>query len=278
VVFETLAEGGVTRFMAVYLEKDAPKVGPVRSTRLYFDHWASGLHAILVHVGGNDDAQNLLWHLPKVFNIDENRWEVNLYNTGTPLFWRSADRVAPHNMYVSTFKLRQYADRNHQDWTYVQASLVHKAPAALRFRGHRTTIDIGFQDPLYPHPESDYAVHYVFDRATDSYLRFMGGVPHVDVATHRQIRAANIIIMKTQPAVADPLAGTTPDSIRIPVLGRGPAYYFRDGTLEAGTWRQPNQDAPLRFLDRRGHEVSFNPGQTWIDVVPPSSTLSWSVR
>src|SRR5437588_12749173 len=74
-VIETLAESGVTRFMAIYLENDAAKVGPVRSTRLYFDHWAAGFHAILGHVGGNDDAQALLWHLPSVFNIDENRWE-----------------------------------------------------------------------------------------------------------------------------------------------------------------------------------------------------------
>src|SRR5919202_6718039 len=47
-VIETLAEGGVTRFFAIYLEKDATKVGPVRSTRMYFDHWAAAFHSILV--------------------------------------------------------------------------------------------------------------------------------------------------------------------------------------------------------------------------------------
>ncbi|MGH2444307.1 MAG: DUF3048 domain-containing protein, partial [Chloroflexota bacterium] len=50
-VIETLAEGGVTRFMAIYLEHDAALVGPVRSTRMYFDHWAAGFHAIFGHVG-----------------------------------------------------------------------------------------------------------------------------------------------------------------------------------------------------------------------------------
>jgi hypothetical protein len=117
-VVETLAEEGVTRFLAIYLEKDATKVGPVRSTRMYFDRWAAGFHSILAHVGGNDDAQALLWHLPSVFNVDENRWEVNLNDTGTPLFWRSHDRAAPHNMYTSTYKLRAYAGRNHQNWAY----------------------------------------------------------------------------------------------------------------------------------------------------------------
>ena len=141
-VIETLAEGGVTRFMAVYLENDAAKVGPVRSTRMYFDRWAAGFHAILAHVGGNDDAQAWLWHLPNVFNIDENRWEKSLYDTGTPLFWRASDRAAPHNMYVSTYGLRAYANRNKQDWTYTGASFPHKTAAPLKQRGHRTTIDI----------------------------------------------------------------------------------------------------------------------------------------
>ncbi len=63
VVFETIAEFGVTRFMAVYQEHDAPLVGPVRSARVYYDHWAEGLRAIFVHAGGNSDAVAELWTL-----------------------------------------------------------------------------------------------------------------------------------------------------------------------------------------------------------------------
>jgi hypothetical protein len=277
-VIETLAEGGVTRFMALYLEHDAPKVGPVRSTRIYFDRWAASFHSILAHVGGNDDAQALLWNLPKVFNIDENKWEINLYNTGTPLFWRSTDRVAPHNMYVSTYKLRNYAAVHRQNWAYTNAYLLHKHPAAVKARGRATTIDISFADPLNPTPVADYAVHYTFNRSSDTYPRFMGGSPHVDAATGKQLDPANVIIMKTPPASADALAGITPDSINIPTVGRGQALFFRDGTVLKGTWKQPNRDAPLRFYDRLGRQVAFNPGQTWIEVVPPNSPVTWSTR
>lgn len=278
IVVETLAEGGVTRFMAIYGEHDATKVGPVRSTRVYFDHWAAGLHAILAHVGGNDDAQRQLWLLPKVFNIDENRWEISLFNTGTPLFWRSADRVAPHNMYTSTFKLRQYAAGKQQNWAYNNAYLLHKQPAALKARGHATVLSIAFANPLAPTPVSDYGVKYVYNRAANTYLRYMGGTPHVDANTHQPLRPANVIVMQTGPATADPYAGITPESILIPTIGSGTAWYFRDGGLTRGTWHQQNPNAPLTFLDRRGRVVAFNPGQTWIEVVPSNTRATWTVR
>lgn len=278
-VFETLAEGGVTRFMAIYLEHDASKVGPVRSTRIYFDHWASSLHSIFVHVGGNDDAQALLWHLPMVFNIDENRWEVNLYNTGTPLFWRSTDRVPPHNMYVNTKMLRHYAVKNRQDWVYNQVYLLHKHPAPLSHRGaNGSAIRVTFEDPLYPHVDPAYAVRYVYDRASNTYLRFMGGSPHVGADTGKQLAPANVIIMHTGPAQADPAAGPTAESITIPNIGSGQAQFFRDGKEFSGTWKLPNQYAPLRFYDSRGRQVAFNPGQTWIEVAPPSSPVQWSAH
>lgn len=277
-VFETLAEGGVTRFMAVYLEHGASRVGPVRSTRMYFDYWASALHAILTHVGGNDDAQAFLWKDRDVFSVDENKWEINLQQTGTPLFWRSADRVPPHNMYTNTAKLWTYAQRHHQDWTYRNASYPHKNPAPLKQRGHATSIDITFEDPLNPVPVSAYEVHYTYHRATNTYTRFMGGAPHVDAATGKTLAPANVIIMKVGTPVADPAAGPTPESILIPVIGSGQALVFQDGKVIKGTWHMANRFAPLRFLNAHGRQIPLNPGQTWIEAVPPSSPLSWSVQ
>jgi hypothetical protein len=108
----------------------------------------------------------------------------------------------------------------------------------------------------------------------------MGGTPHVDAATHQPLRPANVIVMRTGRAVADPFAGPTPESILIPVLGSGTAIYFRDGKVQRGWWHQKDGFAPLRFFDRRGREVAFNPGQTWIEVVPRNSgsSVSWSFR
>ena len=53
VIYEVLAEGGVTRLVAIYKEMDAEKIGPVRSTRHYFLDFALNHDAVLVHHGGS---------------------------------------------------------------------------------------------------------------------------------------------------------------------------------------------------------------------------------
>ena len=56
VVFEALAEGGVTRFMALYQDTTPTNVGPIRSARPYFIEWAMGFDAAYAHVGGSPVA------------------------------------------------------------------------------------------------------------------------------------------------------------------------------------------------------------------------------
>jgi hypothetical protein len=273
-VMETLAEGGITRLMAVYLEKDVARVGPVRSTRTYFDRWAAAFHAALIHVGGNDDALALLWQLPKVYNIDQGTEEFIIGEN--PYFWRDDARQIPNNMFANERLLRRYAAANGQNWPYRQASLVHKSAAAPAQRGDVDSLTVSFVDPLFPFvsPIPDYTVRYSFDRATDTYLRIVGGKPAIDAGNGQPLRAANVVVMETGAGIADPAAGYTLDSILIPVIGSGTAWFFRDGTVTRGTWVQRDQQAPLQFLDVQGRPEAFNPGQTWIEVLPQGSTVN----
>jgi hypothetical protein len=276
VVFETLVEGGYTRIMPVYLEHDPTVVGPVRSTRIYFDDWAAALHAILVHVGGNDDADAQLWQMPPVYNLDQGTVQFVLayYN---PYFWRSAARSIPDNMYANIVKLRSYAAHHGQDWRYSNASLAHKQLAPVAARGRSGTLTLQFVDPNYStvpaNPE--YDVQYRFDPTSDSYIRVLGGTPQIDAGTHEQIRAQNIVVMHTGAGTADLAAGTTVDAVSIPVVGTGPAEFYLDGQVQHGTWRQKDALAPLQFLNRQGRPVKLNPGQTWIEVLPQYSSASW---
>ena len=99
------------------------------------------------------------------------RWppRQSLYDTGADYFYRSPDRVAPHNLYAYPAKVRAHVaalgkwTKGTPVWT-----LPHKADAPLATRPASGSIDIAFSS-------SDYAVHYDFDRATDTYLRSMGG-------------------------------------------------------------------------------------------------------
>jgi hypothetical protein len=183
-------------------------------------------------------------------------------------------------MYANVATLRAYAASHGQKWRYARAALPHKRPEPASRRGRAGRLTISFVDPLFSSVPAnpDYRVLYRFDPASDSYLRAVGGATQVDAAGHRPIRAQNIVVMHTAAGTPDLAAGTTVDAASIPVIGAGSAEYYRDGRLEHGTWRQKDPLAPLQFLDRSGAPVRFNPGQTWVEVLPTYSTAAWTSR
>jgi hypothetical protein len=258
-VLETLAEGGITRFEAVYLEHDASTVGPVRSTRLYFNHWADGLHAIFGHDGGNVDALHELPTLGGIFNEDADR-------ISGP-FWRVSSRVAPYNEYTSTTGLRQYADQHGADMHGSGMSFPHKNDALPFQRPGRSYIHVQFS-------YADYNVVWEYDPAADDYLRFMGGAPHNDAATGKQITAKNVIVLFTDESPSyDPY---TPGAIHMRTEGTGKAIVYVDGGSTTGTWSKPSVGGGLKVLDSGGKPIALNKGNTWIEVVPTGNQVSVS--
>jgi hypothetical protein len=258
-VFETLAEGGITRFEAVFLEHDASTVGPVRSTRLYFNHWADGLHAIFGHDGGNVDALQELPSLTNVFNEDADR-------ISGP-FWRVSTRVAPYNEYTSTEKLRQYAADHSAGLTGSGMSFPHKSDALPFQRPGKSYIHVQFSYP-------DFNVVWRYDPGANDYLRFMGGSPHTDAVTGKQLTAKNVIVLFTdQSASYDPY---TPGAIHMRTEGAGKAIVYEDGGSTTGTWSKPNVGDGLQITDSSGKQIALNKGNTWIEVVPKGNQVSVS--
>src|SRR5262249_5888519 len=106
VVFEALAEFGITRFMAVYapgVGPDAPAIGPVRSARLYFVQWAMGLRGVYAHAGGSPQGLALAQSTDKITNLDA------LLRSGGAYFARSKKHFAPHNLFTSSADLASAA-------------------------------------------------------------------------------------------------------------------------------------------------------------------------
>lgn len=258
-VFEALAEGGITRFMAVYLEQDAPKIGPVRSTRLYFNSWAAGLGVIFGHDGGNVDALQQLPSLTSIYNEDANR-------VSGP-FWRTTNRLAPHNEYTSTGGLRSYADTHGASTTGSAVSLPHKSDAPVSQRPSHFTLNIQFS-------YGDYNVTWKYDPSANDYLRSMGGVPHLEAETGKQLRARNVIVMyTTETSASDPF---TPGSIHLATEGSNTAVVYQDGQAIEGTWSKPTVGSPLQWLNRQGQPIKLNKGVTWVEVVPVGNQVTTS--
>jgi hypothetical protein len=265
VVFEALAEFGLTRFMAVYIPGTVPEaqqIGPVRSARLYFVQWALGLRGIYGHAGGSPEALTLLAQTTDVIDLDA------LFRVSVGYYGRSNDRPAPHNLYTSGGALDQAAlELNAGALPNAdEIGFLFKSDAPEADRPASQLINYFF---LYK--EDD--VSWQYDPATNSYLRIRRTAPARDAATGEQLRAKNVIVMEVFEA---PIPGDDKGRIEQQVLGEGRARLFMDGLEREVIWRKSSAEAQLSFFDPTGAEVQLNPGQVWLVALPSLENLTVS--
>jgi len=169
IVYEVLAEGGITRFLAIYYDQDSEIVGPVRSARPYFVSKSLEHQAIYVHVGGSEEAYSFI----KEERIDD----INEFIDFQP-FWRSTDRSPPHNLYTSTTKLRNEANKLGYIEMIKKQEYQFETDRNEVLNGRRTnTINIPYNNI--------YLVTYTYEIESMKYLRFMNDVPHIDAENQK---------------------------------------------------------------------------------------------
>ncbi len=254
VVCEALAEGGITRFVAIFLTHDAPIVGPVRSLRHYFAFLAADYGADVIHIGASPEG--FAWRdAMNMGHLDE--------SAGDPGIWRVRSRPPPHNAFTDTAADRGFLlDRGRQRnrvWGPLRFS-----PSAPHGEERATEITLGFR------PWS-YRVHYEWDAGQGRYLRWMEGTPHLDGQTGEQIAPASIVVQ-----FADVEAIPNDEKLRLDVdlVGaHGDLLVFSDGTQRSGTWSKGGARSSTRWLDDQGQPLIIPPGQVWVELVPLGSPI-----
>ncbi len=253
VIYEAVAEGGITRFLTLHQQNKPQLIGPVRSLRMYYVDWAAPYNASIAHIGGSRSA------LEEVRNgnyrdIDQ------FFNAGT--YWRAQDRYAPHNVYTSFEKLDALnATKGYTSSTFKGITRIDSKPSAAP---NATSIAINISSPLY---NSTYA----YDKASNSYIRSLGGVPHVD-REDGQISPSVVVALKVD------MTKILEDGYRedIKTSGSGTAIIFQNGTAQEVTWNKVDRASQITFTDATGKDVPLVRGQTWISAVPNGSgSVSW---
>ncbi|GAB4445159.1 MAG: DUF3048 domain-containing protein [Chloroflexi bacterium OHK40] len=262
VVFEALAEFGITRYMAIYVPGITPElktIGPVRSARPYYVEWAKGLRAVYTHAGGSPEALTMAQTAIEILNMDALRRDAGAF------FRRSSERAAPHNLYTSSAEIAAFAARKQADTPDLQEiGFLTRAEAQLARRPASQSLSYYF---IY----KDAYVSWSYDRATNSYLYFRQRRPHVDAVTGQQLRFRNLVVMEVPER---PIPGDAKGRIEQQVLGEGPARIFLDGTMIEATWRKGAGFAQLQFYGTDGREIRFNTGSIWIAAIPSLKNLT----
>lgn len=260
VVFEIEAEGGITRYMALFYNNAVEKVGPIRSARYYFAQLAKGLGGIYVHVGGSTDGYSSISQL-KVNDIDGMKATAKQ-------FYRTKDRKAPHNCYTTTDTLVEMAQKKGYDLT------APKLPAyALTFDGE--PLESGRVTLTYSKGKAGYNVEYVWEEGLGpdggQYRRYMKGEPAYTLEGEALV-ADTIFIMECDIKARN----TKPLTSSVDVIGSGPAVCVVENRIIKGTWNKESAEAPLIFKDEAGNEMCRKFGRTWVQVVPSLDIVSYN--
>jgi hypothetical protein len=252
VVFEAIAEGGITRFLCLYQDTRPGLIGPVRSVRPYYVDWLGPFQASIAHVGG---SQNALATVRTGGYKDLDQFFNGNY------YWRAQDRVAPHNVYTNFDKL----DELNKNKGFVGSDIKgwpHKldSPAAAP---NAKSVNI-------PVSSGAFTVTYNYDAATNTYLRSEGGKAHIDRESG-QISPKVVVAMKVPTQIG------FEDGYReqMTTSGYNTAYIFQDGTVQEALWRKADARAPIYFYDKGGKLIPFNPGQVWVTALAPEKNVTW---
>lgn len=257
IVYEALAEGGITRFMAVYQTQEPYFIGPVRSARTYYADIANELGAVYAHVGGNSDvlANIRAGDYKNISNADQ-------FFDGD-YFDRITTRLAPHNVYTSISNLKKLISAHNfsNQASFVGLQFKDDSPVATT---SASAITIDFSLP-------EYLVLWKYHSAQNNYLRYIAGKQDVDASGKKAITSKNIIVqfVQTHPVVSD-----TPLSIALDLTGGGKAEIFRDGQEINAIWKKSGDDR-TRYYSDQNQEILFNRGQTWVELVPADRPVTW---
>src|SRR3989344_548416 len=284
IIYETVAEGGITRFLAIFYCQDASYAGPVRSARIYFIKLLQeyGDYPLYAHVGGaNTDGP-----ADALGEIDDLGWglynDLNQFGVPFPYYWRDYERlpgrITEHTVYTSTSKLWEYAktkrnltnvDKKGKSWDVNFEKWIFKDDAGSSERGNLSKISFSFWDSF----ATDYAVSWTYEKATNTFKRNNGGSPHLDKNSGKQLEAKNVVIVFAKESPAND--GYEGGHILYKLTGSGNGLIFQDGNAVKVTWNKKTEESRLKFFDANGREISFVRGNIWVEILPIGNEVTY---
>lgn len=307
IVYEAVAEGGITRFLAVFYcaaikgAEAKYDLGPVRSARTYYLDLASEYadYPLYAHVGGANCSAPRDPVTGKSFECTTNRramaieqiqdykwtnkgtWsDLNQFSLSYKVCRREPERTGTvkdteHTMFCSSKELWNIAkDRGLTSLTEITNTPWDKKFVSWSFKAKD-------QPQTNPDPKSfsfdfwpgykDYSVTWAYDQTNNRYLRNNGGQPHIDFNDQQQLSAKNVIIqyVKETRSIDQHLHNL------YDVIGKGNGLLFKNGQKIKISWSKAARTSRTIFKDEANREIEFVPGNIWVEILPLNSTVTY---
>ena len=249
VVYESITEGGITRFNAIFHTDLEGVVGNIRSARLSEAKIVPQYDALLVFSGASGTVHGKL----RAAGVDDLSEDAGV----TSVYFRSNQRRSPHNLYAEMEEVYPAAE--------ARGMSIAGAPRPFQFSRGSGDSSLTANSVKIPFSDENRAT-WTYDPESETYLRETNGRVHTDAETDEQVSADNVVVMwaKYSAASRDTVGSVTYD---IGLVGEGRGTIFRDGYRYDVTW-VADASSPPRFVDESGAPVRLSTGRTWFQVVP----------
>ena len=286
VIFEAIAEAGITRFAAIYQNPSSAVIGPIRSLRIYYLEWDTPFDCTIVHAGGAADALEAV-AAGGYKDLSENYTYMYRGTYGSRLW---------NNLFTTSAYLRQFsADYGYESsdikgfarMTPAESkksrinALVAEKLNIIRATNVNTS-ELGAKVSNIALNFGGWAnsnVRYNYDLGSNTYYRsYESGNPHevyscdaVDLGEKNPEDVCSLVQMNPAVVVAMVVQeGKASDNYHedITTIGTGDVYIFQNGVVIKGTWNKGSKEEQIKFFGEDGKEVALAPGQTFITAVP----------
>lgn len=268
VVYEYEAEGGVTRFAAIFRSVAPERVGSVRSARLMDIDLSIMYQALLAYSGTSEPIQQLL--------LDNENLDFKLVS---PIV--GVEESQSNNCESSVFCRNTSLDVPREHTLFGNAQLMWDEATRRNINTGYKAFGFAFGEDPDPNgiPANDVFIEWwgqtnarwQYDEDTRRYYRYTEGVPHYDAATGEQVWVDNLVILQVEHKRRPDLfpEGATYESLDVDLVGQNVAYLIRDGQSYDGYWRRRDEElgSALQIIYGDNTPIKMKPGRTWVTVV-----------
>lgn len=255
IVYEMPAEGGITRYLAIYSRDFPEQIGPLRSARPYLVEFAEQFEAIFLHAGGSDDALREINYNNDVLALN------GLVYEGINYFRRDRKYRAPHNLFVQGEDIIKNLDVLKWDFDLEKAYFDFSGGFLEPETSAGKLINVNFS-------ESGYRVNYIYQEKSGDYQRYVGGKLHLDGEVQVSPEKVGVIFTEYYPYDQD-------GRLTLRTKGEGEFWLLQEGKLQKGQWRREDGQM-MEFLDENGSQIKFIPGQLFLEVIDSKNKLKIS--
>jgi hypothetical protein len=302
IVYEAVAEGGITRFMGIFYCNAAKgsqskyDVGPVRSARTYFLDLASEYadYPLYAHVGGANCSAatpggpcTTAKKAQAIEQISQYGWnnagtwsDLSQFSLSYKACRREPERTGEvrateHSVYCSTTEMYNVAaNRGLTNLTTVNKTSWDKnyRPWSFKQKDSPVSTDVVANISFdFWAGYKDYSVSWKYDSSTNRYIRSNNGQVQIDFNTQEPLYTKNLVVQYTKETRAVDVHG----HLLYDLIGSGTGILYQNGGRQEITWSKANRISRTIYKDKSGAEVNFVPGMVWVEILPIGNKINY---